>query len=285
MRIISYNVNGIRSALNKGFCDWLATNPADVICLQEYYRKDKPTRFETLDSLYSIIGSENYHERSAYKKVGNQNFGIAMFSKYPMIAKGDVIFESQSLTDCNYCIYSDIVKNQDTFRIYNVHLQSIRLNERPYKFNKTKISDKKNENVTGSILIWAIIILIPLVSFIEKPWETTPSIESGISVVYLGLVSTGLAWLLRFRILKNNGLIFQSQVSYLIPIFGIILSYIFLKICNFAFSKHLKTKFQNYFLFCPQETRDRLRILQRRKYELLSQVSLIQIGIVALRCG
>ena len=41
-------------------------------------------------------------------------------------------------------------------------------------------------------------------------------------------MSTGLAWLLRFRILKNNGLIFQSQVSYLIPIFGIILSYIFL---------------------------------------------------------
>ena len=35
MRIISYNVNGIRSAMNKGFCDWLATNPADVICLQE----------------------------------------------------------------------------------------------------------------------------------------------------------------------------------------------------------------------------------------------------------
>ena len=44
----------------------------------------------------------------------------------------------------------------------------------------------------------------------------------------MGFVSTGLAWLLRFRILKNNGLIFQSQVSYLIPIFGIILSYIFL---------------------------------------------------------
>ncbi len=91
-----------------------------------------------------------------------------------------------------------------------------------------KISKKKNENVTGSILIWAIIILAPLVSFIEKPWNTIPSIESSISVVYLGFVSTGLAWLLRFRILKNNGLIFQSQVSYLIPIFGIGLSYIFL---------------------------------------------------------
>ncbi len=35
MRIISYNVNGIRSAINKGFIDWLKTKPADVVCLQE----------------------------------------------------------------------------------------------------------------------------------------------------------------------------------------------------------------------------------------------------------
>ena len=83
--------------------------------------------------------------------------------------------------------------------------------------------------MTGSILIWATIILLPLVSFIEQPWELTPRLDSTISVIYLGLVSTGIAWLLRFRILVKNGLIFQSQVSYLIPIFGTILSYIFLK--------------------------------------------------------
>jgi len=92
-----------------------------------------------------------------------------------------------------------------------------------------KISKKKNENVTGSILIWAIIILLPLVSFIELPLQHIPRIDSLISVIYLGIVPTGVAWLLRFRILKNNGLIFQSQVSYLIPIFGTILGYIFLK--------------------------------------------------------
>ena len=92
-----------------------------------------------------------------------------------------------------------------------------------------KISKKKNENVTGSILIWATIILIPLVTLIEQPWDVVPRIDSTISVIYLGLVSTGIAWLLRFRILVNNGLIFQSQVSYLIPIFGTILSFIFLK--------------------------------------------------------
>ena len=92
-----------------------------------------------------------------------------------------------------------------------------------------KISKKKNENVTGSILIWAVLILIPLSILIEKPWNLNPRLDSTISVIYLGLVSTGLAWLLRFRILIRNGLIFQSQVSYLIPIFGTILSYIFLK--------------------------------------------------------
>jgi drug/metabolite transporter (DMT)-like permease len=92
-----------------------------------------------------------------------------------------------------------------------------------------KISKKKNENVTGSILIWAIIILLPLMSFIEQPWQSIPRTDSLISVIYLGIVPTGIAWMLRFRVLKNNGLIFQSQVSYLIPIFGTILGYIFLQ--------------------------------------------------------
>ena len=66
-------------------------------------------------------------------------------------------------------------------------------------------------------------------SFNRKPWNLNPSIDSTISLVYLGVVATGLAWLLRFKILKNNGLVFQAQVAYLIPIFGIILGYIFLK--------------------------------------------------------
>ncbi len=44
MKIISYNVNGIRAAVKKGFIDWLKTNPADVICLQEIkaHKEDVP---------------------------------------------------------------------------------------------------------------------------------------------------------------------------------------------------------------------------------------------------
>ena len=91
-----------------------------------------------------------------------------------------------------------------------------------------KISNKKNENVTASILIWATLVLFPICMLIEQPWNLSPRLDSTISVIYLGIFSTGIAWLLRFYILKNNGLVFQAQVAYLIPIFGVILGFLVL---------------------------------------------------------
>jgi len=91
-----------------------------------------------------------------------------------------------------------------------------------------KISNKKNENVTASILIWGTLILTPIALFFEQPWNLTPRLDSTVSLIYLGIFSTGLAWLLRFYILKHNGLVFQSQVAYLIPIFGVILGFLIL---------------------------------------------------------
>ena len=88
-----------------------------------------------------------------------------------------------------------------------------------------KISDKKNENVTASILIWGSILLLPVSLALEKPWNLNPSIESTLALFYLGVVATGLAWLIRFRILTVNGLVFQTQVAYLIPIFGVLFGY------------------------------------------------------------
>jgi drug/metabolite transporter (DMT)-like permease len=91
-----------------------------------------------------------------------------------------------------------------------------------------KISNKSNENVTTSIMIWATILLLPFSLFFEQPWNLTPRLDSTISLIYLGIFATGIAWLLRFYILKKNGLVFQAQVAYLIPIFGVILGFIFL---------------------------------------------------------
>ena len=88
-----------------------------------------------------------------------------------------------------------------------------------------KIKDKGNENVTTSTTLWAVIFLIPLSFIIESPWNSTPTIQSTISLLYLGIIATGGAWLILFRILTVNGLVFQTQVAYLIPIFGIFFGY------------------------------------------------------------
>jgi len=91
-----------------------------------------------------------------------------------------------------------------------------------------KISNKENENVTASILIWGTLVLFPIALFFEQPWNLSPRLDSTISLLYLGVFSTGIAWLLRFYILKHNGLVFQAQVAYLIPIFGVILGFLIL---------------------------------------------------------
>lgn len=73
MRIVSYNVNGIRAAISKGFIDWLKTDPADVICIQEI----KAAR-ENVDC--SILNALGYHDYwyPAQKKGYS---GVAVFTK------------------------------------------------------------------------------------------------------------------------------------------------------------------------------------------------------------
>jgi exodeoxyribonuclease-3 len=73
MRIISYNVNGIRSAINKGFIEWLKTDPADIICLQE----TKAVKDNVNYKLFNELQYEDYWF-SAQKKGYS---GVAVFSK------------------------------------------------------------------------------------------------------------------------------------------------------------------------------------------------------------
>ena len=89
-----------------------------------------------------------------------------------------------------------------------------------------KLRTKGNENVTTSTTLWSVIFLFPLSMIFETPWQLTPSTESTLALLYLGVVATGLAWLIRFRILTVNGLVFQTQVAYLIPIFGVLFGYL-----------------------------------------------------------
>ena len=73
MRIISYNVNGIRAAIKKGLIDWLATDPADVVCLQETKATEADIDIKALEAL-----GYSHHWFSAQKKGYS---GVAVFSK------------------------------------------------------------------------------------------------------------------------------------------------------------------------------------------------------------
>jgi drug/metabolite transporter (DMT)-like permease len=85
-----------------------------------------------------------------------------------------------------------------------------------------KLKKSGNINVTTSTLIWSVITLLPLSFIFENPLKSNPTLESTLALIYLGVVATGFAWWLRFKLLSNNGIVFQTQVAYLIPIFGII---------------------------------------------------------------
>lgn len=73
MRIISYNLNGIRAAMNKGLLDWLKTDPADIICIQE-------TKAQKENVDHTFFNSLGYHDYwfSAQKKGYS---GVAVFTK------------------------------------------------------------------------------------------------------------------------------------------------------------------------------------------------------------
>jgi endonuclease/exonuclease/phosphatase family metal-dependent hydrolase len=136
------------------------TNP-DIICFQEFYHQDKPTSFSTKDTLIELLDVKDYHERYAHKLRGRQNFGVAVLSKYPMIAKGDVMFPTQGEKDFNYCVFVDIVKNTDTFRVYNVHLQSIKLKDDDYSVFDKNASTTEKVKSTISLMIEKLTIAYP----------------------------------------------------------------------------------------------------------------------------
>ncbi len=74
MRIISFNANGIRSAANKGFFDWLRSQDADVVCLQE----TKAQEDQLADPMFRPDGHHCFY-RDATTKKGYS--GVAIYSR------------------------------------------------------------------------------------------------------------------------------------------------------------------------------------------------------------
>ncbi|PVW13509.1 endonuclease/exonuclease/phosphatase family protein [Marixanthomonas spongiae] len=118
--VLSYNVrlfnayedNPASEDVSKTFSEILKKEKPDVISVQEYYIQNK---VDFSEYPYQYI---NFKEKN--------KLGHAIFSKFPIIHKGAFNFSETS----NNAIYADIVKNDDTLRVYNVHLQSMGIKPR-----------------------------------------------------------------------------------------------------------------------------------------------------------
>ncbi len=143
-KMISYNVrlfnyyetrNGPGS--EKKVFDFIRAQDCDIICMQEYFVQGDPSANEKLAK--SMLGGK-YH--SHIKLIGrgkNRYYGIATYSRFPIVRKGEIIHPgSSSLT-----IFTDVVIQNDTFRIYNNHLQSFRLKKMEKSLLEEMTSEEK----------------------------------------------------------------------------------------------------------------------------------------------
>ena len=69
MKIITWNVNGLRAAINKGILEWLASQQADVICLQEVKARSDQVTDEQLSILDGYQAVWNSAQRPGYSGV------------------------------------------------------------------------------------------------------------------------------------------------------------------------------------------------------------------------
>ncbi len=109
-------------------------NP-DVICFQEFYT-DQGEIMNNIEFLADSLGFRHWHfeptveiNRWHKRKKVNHQWGEATFSKHPIVNRSRVDFLNSRNNDC---IYTDILVHADTLRVYNMHLQSIHLNDEDY---------------------------------------------------------------------------------------------------------------------------------------------------------
>ena len=126
MKIISYNVNGIRAAINKGFIDWLQETNVDVICIQEI----KANKEQVQTNLLEKIGYDNFWF-SAQKKGYS---GVAIFSR---IKPKKIIYG----TKINHIDFEGrvIQADYDNFSVISLYLPSgTNIDRLEYKFKFMK---------------------------------------------------------------------------------------------------------------------------------------------------
>ena len=148
-KVMSYNVRMFNSFENqnsgseKKVVAFLKEQNPDIICLQEFYINGNPAEKELY---YRTVLGGKY--QSHLKMIGsgrNRYYGIATYSKYPIAGKGEIVHSGSS----SLSIYTDVIIEKDTFRIFNNHLQSFRLKRMERSFVEEMADPGDNEGLVA----------------------------------------------------------------------------------------------------------------------------------------
>lgn len=150
--------------------DVIRKEQPDIICIQEFFSRRKGD-FNFRKSISELLKTEHYYIESLNEN-DYEMAGIAIFSKFPIKKKGLIPFPNVS--PGNEGIFADFEVNKKKFRIYNVHLQSIRFQPEDYKYLKEikEIStDVKGTRRVGGMLKSAFVKRGEQVDFLKKEME------------------------------------------------------------------------------------------------------------------
>ncbi|MFC2097551.1 endonuclease/exonuclease/phosphatase family protein [Bacteroidota bacterium] len=122
--------------------DFIQNENAEIICLQEFLTK--PDGLLSNNNLHNKFGKEKYIHivYSSNIKSRGQKYGIATYSQFPIINKGEIRFDKSS----NIIIFSDLIIDKDTVRIYNCHLASIHFRHDELSSILNNDPDNKNKS-------------------------------------------------------------------------------------------------------------------------------------------
>ena len=156
LKILSYNVQQFKS--NDKMTQLLVTNDilnfirkenADIICLQEFQSYDKNI-YEPLKKTRDTLNTGTYYYESYYNPRYNYLTGLVIFSKNKAVNKGKLKFEGSR----TFGIFTDLLYNNDTVRVYNIHLASISLNPSDIEFVVNPEVNNNEEFKSKSAIIY-----------------------------------------------------------------------------------------------------------------------------------
>lgn len=154
LRVISYNAKifGVygEKTFYKDFIGSIGKKNADILCIQEFYNLPMEGG-NVLDEIKKNTGLKYFHFQNLITRGSKSRFGSIIFSRYKIMDYGELDFGKRSV---NLCIYVDLLINDEIVRVYNVHLQSLKLARTDYDLLK-RIGEDKDSTIKVSKSIFA----------------------------------------------------------------------------------------------------------------------------------